>query len=1389
MADQHSQYKSSPNGPPNLNPYSQPMPTVPPGGLQSKNVQGQNMSRPPVPGNFPNNPMSVGYNSSLNGHGTPPPMNKSPMQRMPPPMGSPANRFPSPMVNVSAPPQTFMNGPVNRPLNSNSSQASGMPPHSLSASGNFSGGISSSPVPGVPRSSSANAMNNFNISQTNSHSNSPVPPNFSAQPPGSIAEQRSASQQRIDTPPTEGGLPVPFHGQGQYSHQVGMSLTPGLTPNNSEPTSTRTSRTSSPVETQSYDALEGGDFQSTQNQSFPGVGNDGQDQQKQNLPGASNTFNQGNVNRGSPVTPRNPSTAIGGPPSSFTPNPTGQGGPPYPYQSQATTQGSITVQPGMAPMGIPSRMGTPTSYGGQPPRQQRPPQPGYGQQGMGVPGSQMPPAGGQRPMGTPRPPMGRPPNPYNVPSMGGPPSSAWGYTGMPPTSFTAQAPVTSMPGSFPPTSFSGQQVPIGGPPLPGSGGMYNSGPPSGPTGMPPMRPSMPPSSTAPPGMPPMAKPGVPPSSTSYPQPPGMFPVSSGAPPPSSGMTQPPPVGTPTQTQRGGMGATPTRPKYPQMPASSANTWQPGSQFPPQPSQSGGYQPNTQSGGFPQGYPGSNAQPGVGQGGMPPSGIGNFPMSSQQSNLNSSFGSMSLQDRVVNLLNEKNLIPPEGLEVVKPRLNNEFKKVNCQADVFRCTLTAIPQTSSLLNKARLPLGILIHPFKDLSQLPVIQSSVIVRCRSCRTYINPFVYFVDSRRWKCNLCYRVNELPDEFSYDPVSKTYGEPQRRPEIKSSTIEFIAPSDYMLRPPQPAVYLFLLDVSFNAVETGYLSVFCQVLLEEIDKLPGDSRAQIGFIAYDRALHFFNLAEGLSQPQMLTVSDIDDIFLPCPDNLLVNLHESKELILDLLNQIPSLFEENLETGSALGAALQAAHKLVSPVGGRVTIMQTVLPTAGPGSLQSREDPSLRSGKNVTNLGPATDFYKKLALECSAQQVAVDLFMLNGQYTDIASISCISKYSGGCVHHYPMFHAAKNPSLTEKYEADLRRYLTRKIGFEAVMRIRCTKGLSIHTFHGNFFVRSTDLLSLPNVNPDAAFGMQMSIEDSLVDTNTVCFQAALLYTSSKGERRIRVHTLCLPVTNQLSEIYAGADQQAIIGLLAKMAVDRSVSSSLSDAREALINAAMDALASFGNTIPPAQRIGSLPICYTLRMIPTFILALLKSKAFRVGVNTPLDDRVFGMQQCKSLPVRQLLKSVYADLYPVHGIEKYNTEKKGDILVPKLPLLHLSSANIDRTGVYLMDTFDTIYLYVGSGAPQDFVREVLDAPSFTAIPEGMIDLPELENEKSEMMRNFITDLLDNRPGGASFYVIRDDSKRRLQFFEHMVEDRSESSMSLYEFLQHLQKQVKS
>lgn len=86
------------------------------------------------------------------------------------------------------------------------------------------------------------------------------------------------------------------------------------------------------------------------------------------------------------------------------------------------------------------------------------------------------------------------------------------------------------------------------------------------------------------------------------------------------------------------------------------------------------------------------------------------------------------------------------------------------------------------------------------------------------------------------------------------------------------------------------------------------------------------------------------------------------------------------------------------------------------------------------------------------------------------------------------------------------------------------------------------FHGNFFIRSTDLLALPSVPRNQSYCVEVALEDD-IKTPTVCFQTALLHTSCTGERRIRVVTLCLPVTNSMSELYAHANQRAITAFLA------------------------------------------------------------------------------------------------------------------------------------------------------------------------------------------------------------------------------------------------------
>lgn len=57
---------------------------------------------------------------------------------------------------------------------------------------------------------------------------------------------------------------------------------------------------------------------------------------------------------------------------------------------------------------------------------------------------------------------------------------------------------------------------------------------------------------------------------------------------------------------------------------------------------------------------------------------------------------------------------------------------------------------------------------------------------------------------------------------------------------------------------------------------------------------------------------------------------------------------------------------------------------------------------------------------------------------------------------------------------------------------------------CSSGVRFTTFHGHFMLRTTDLLALPAVDCDKAFAMQLSLEDTLMTSQTVYFQVALLY---------------------------------------------------------------------------------------------------------------------------------------------------------------------------------------------------------------------------------------------------------------------------------------------
>ena len=237
------------------------------------------------------------------------------------------------------------------------------------------------------------------------------------------------------------------------------------------------------------------------------------------------------------------------------------------------------------------------------------------------------------------------------------------------------------------------------------------------------------------------------------------------------------------------------------------------------------------------------------------------------------------------------------------------------------------------------------------------------------------------------------------------------------------------------------------------------------------------------------------------------------------------------------------------------------------------------------------------------------------------------------------------------HAEHDPVTYDKFRRDLDRYLTRKIGFEAVLRLRCTNGIKVNQFHGNAFVRGEDILSLANVNPDAGFSAQLDVEDDLDRQPFVIFQAALLYTNSQGERRVRVHTLCLPIVKRVDEIYHNADGRACAALLAQMAVDRAMEYTIKDARTSLNFAVLDSLKTFKEQLPNSGN--SLLLPQYLLPMPLYIHCLLRHSALTIASPSSLDTldaRVFAMCQIKQRPAEQSLLEIYPSLYRVDHLDQ-------------------------------------------------------------------------------------------------------------------------------------------
>lgn len=72
----------------------------------------------------------------------------------------------------------------------------------------------------------------------------------------------------------------------------------------------------------------------------------------------------------------------------------------------------------------------------------------------------------------------------------------------------------------------------------------------------------------------------------------------------------------------------------------------------------------------------------------------------------------------------------------------------------------------------------------------------------------------------------------------------------------------------------------------------------------------------------------------------------------------------------------------------------------------------------------------------------MAAECSKLQICCDVFCFSAQYTDVATLAVLARYTAGECYYYPSFVAHRDGVC---FQRDLEHNLTRATAFEAVMR--------------------------------------------------------------------------------------------------------------------------------------------------------------------------------------------------------------------------------------------------------------------------------------------------------------------------------------------------------
>ncbi|NXF34845.1 SC24C protein, partial [Nyctibius bracteatus] len=668
---------------------------------------------------------------------------------------------------------------------------------------------------------------------------------------------------------------------------------------------------------------------------------------------------------------------------------------------------------------------------------------------------------------------------------------------------------------------------------------------------------------------------------------------------------------------------------------------------------------------------------------------------------------------------------------------------------------------------------------------------VRCNRCKAYMCPFMQFIEGgRRFQCCFCSCVTEVPPHYfqHLDHTGKRV-DFYDRPELSLGSYEFLATVDYCKNNkfPSPPAFIFMIDVSYNAVKSGLVRLICEELKSLLDYLPregnmDESAIRVGFVTYNKVLHFYNVKSSLAQPQMMVVSDVADMFVPLLDGFLVNVNESRTVIASLLDQIPEMFADTRETETVFAPVIQAGLEALKAAecAGKLFIFHTSLPIAeAPGKLKNRDDKKLiNTDKEKTLFQPQTSFYNNLAKDCVAQGCCVDLFLFPNQYLDVATLGVVTYQTGGSIYKYAYFQLETDQ---DRFLNDLRRDVQKEVGFDAVMRVRTSTGIRATDFFGAFYMSNTTDVEMAGLDCDKTITVEFKHDDKLSEDSGALLQCALLYTSCAGQRRLRIHNLSLNCCTQLADLYRNCETDTLINYLAKYAYRGVLSSPVKTVRDALINQCAQILACYRKNCASPSSAGQLILPECMKLLPVYLNCVLKSDVLQPGPEVTTDDRAYIRQLVTSMDVAETNVFFYPRLLPL---------TKADVDSDSLPAaIRNSEERLSKGDIYLLENGLNIFVWVGVNVQQGLIQNLFGVSSFSQISNALSTLPVLENPFSKKVRSIVDMLQVQRSRYMKLIIVKQEDKLEMLFKHFLVEDKSLSGGASYvDFLCHMHKEIR-